>query len=48
MRENFLKVGEPITAIDALIAAICIVRGLTLVTKDKDFRIVKNYLTSKF
>lgn len=35
--EQLRKVGKPLGAVDILIAAMCINRSLTLVTKDNDF-----------
>jgi len=38
---KLLEVGKPIPAIDAVIAAIALNRGLKLVTKDKHFAFVR-------
>lgn len=35
------KTGKPVGAIDIIIASICINRTLTLVSKDEDFKLVK-------
>jgi predicted nucleic acid-binding protein len=37
-----LKRGKPLPAIDILIAAICLRRGLTLMTGDEHFRHIKS------
>ena len=37
---DLLKAGTPIPAIDVLIAAVCINRGLKLLTKDNHFKAV--------
>jgi predicted nucleic acid-binding protein len=39
---SLLKKGEPLPAIDTLIASICIRRGLKLQTKDKHFISIKS------
>lgn len=39
---DLLRVGKPIPAIDVLIAATCIRRGLTLATRDEHYMIVKS------
>jgi tRNA(fMet)-specific endonuclease VapC len=38
---SLLKKGEPLPAVDMLIASICIRRGLTLQTRDKHFTRIK-------
>jgi tRNA(fMet)-specific endonuclease VapC len=39
---GLLKSGKPVPAVDVLIAAICINRSLTLVTKDRHFEYIKD------
>ncbi len=39
---DLLHVGKPVPAIDVLIAATCLQRGLTLSTKDQHFEIIKS------
>jgi len=39
---NLRKSGKPIPAIDVLLAAICINRNFTLVTKDRHFGYIKS------
>jgi len=39
---SLLRKGEPLPAVDMLIASICIRRGLTLQTRDKHFTRVKS------
>jgi predicted nucleic acid-binding protein len=39
---SLLKEGEPLPAVDMLLASICIRRGLTLQTRDKHFTRVKS------
>ncbi|MFQ6118726.1 MAG: type II toxin-antitoxin system VapC family toxin [Methanosarcinales archaeon] len=34
-------VGRPIGAIDIVVASICINRNLELITKDRDFKFIK-------
>lgn len=38
---SLLRKGKPIPAVDILIAAICLRRGLTLLTGDEHFRHIK-------
>lgn len=35
------KIGRPLPAVDILIASMCINRGLTLLTKDADYKSIK-------
>ena len=39
--ENLRKIGRPIGAIDILISAMCLNRNSKLITKDNDFKFVK-------
>jgi len=39
---DLLRVGKPVPAIDVLIAATCIRRGLPFVTRDQHFEIIKS------
>lgn len=41
------KIGKPIGAIDMIIASMCINRNLQLLTKDRDFEVIKQ-LEPKF
>ena len=41
---ELLKIGKPVPAIDVIISAISINRGLKLVTKDKHFLFVKDVI----
>lgn len=42
LSRGLCQIGKQIGAIDILIASMCINRGLTLRTKDKDFNQVKS------
>ena len=39
---DLFKSGKPIPAIDVLMAAVCLNRKLTLVTRDRHFKYVKS------
>ncbi len=39
--EKLRNIGKPIGAIDMLIASMCLNRSVKLITKDKDFKSVK-------
>ena len=41
---ELLKIGKPVPAIDVIISAISINRGLKLVTKDKHFLFIKDVI----
>ena len=38
LSKELYRIGKQIGAIDILVASMCINRGLTLITKDKDFK----------
>ncbi len=41
MAKNLLKAGKPVPAIDVVIAAIALNRGMKLLTKNRHFRLIK-------
>jgi len=47
MAVSLLKIGKPVPAIDILIAAICLGRGLLLLTTDAHFTHIKS-INNKF
>ena len=44
--EKLRNIGKPIGAIDMLIASMCLNRSVKLITKDKDFKAVKEIFSN--